>query len=110
VRVRVDLPNPDGALKAGSFVSAMIELAAPRAAVLVPRGAIQRAQGHDLVFVRTAAGQYDPVNVELGGRSSDGVEIVRGLAAGAEVVTTGAFMLKTEILKDSIGAGCADGH
>jgi cobalt-zinc-cadmium efflux system membrane fusion protein len=31
-----------------------------------------------------------------------------GLPAGAEVVTTGAFVLKTEILKDSIGAGCAD--
>jgi hypothetical protein len=26
------------------------------------------------------------------------------------VVTAGAFVLKTEILKDSIGAGCADGH
>ena len=28
--------------------------------------------------------------------------------SGSEVVTTGAFVLKTEILKDSIGAGCAD--
>jgi cobalt-zinc-cadmium efflux system membrane fusion protein len=25
-----------------------------------------------------------------------------------EVVTTGAFLLKTEILKDSIGAGCCE--
>ena len=110
VRVRVDLSNKDGALKAGSFVRASIELAEPKTAVLVPRTALQRAQGHDLVFVRTAAGQYDPVNVEVGVRTAEVVEVVRGLRAGAEVVTTGAFMLKTEILKDSIGAGCADGH
>ena len=31
-----------------------------------------------------------------------------GIAAGAEVATTGAFLLKTEILKDTMGAGCAD--
>ena len=110
VRVRVDLPNRDGALKGGAFVRGAIELAAPRAALLVPRSAVQRAQGHELVFVRTAPGQYDPVNVRLGGQTPDAVEIVSGLAAGAEVVTTGAFLLKTEILKDSIGAGCADGH
>jgi membrane fusion protein, heavy metal efflux system len=109
VRVRVDLANRDGSLKAGSFVRATIELLAPRAAVLVPRDAVQRAQGHDLVFVRTAPGQFDPVHVEVGSRAGADVEIVRGLTAGSEVVTTGAFMLKTEILKDSIGAGCADG-
>lgn len=110
VRARVDLPNRDGSLKAGSFVRASIALAAPRGAVLVPERSVQRAQGHALVFVRTAPGQYDPVNVDVGGRSGDAIEIVKGLAAGAEVVTTGAFMLKTEILKDSIGAGCADEH
>ena len=109
VRVRVDLENRDGGLKAGSFVRGEIELAAPHAAVLVPRDAVQRAQGHDLVFVRTAPGQFDPVSIEVGGRAGAEVEIVRGLSAGTEVVTTGAFMLKTEILKDSIGAGCADG-
>jgi len=108
VRVRVDLPNKDRALRAGSFVRGSIEIASPRRALLVPRDAIQRAQEHDLVFVRTAPGQYDPVTVQLGARAGADVEIVRGLAPGEEVVTTGAFVLKTEILKDSIGAGCAD--
>jgi cobalt-zinc-cadmium efflux system membrane fusion protein len=108
VRVRVDLPNKNRALRAGSFVRASIEIAAPRKALLVPRDAVQRAQEHDLVFVRTAPGQFDPVAVQLGARAGGDVEIVGGLAPGADVVTTGAFVLKTEILKDSIGAGCAD--
>ena len=108
VRVRVDLPNPDRSLRAGSFVRGTIEVAPARKALLLPRKAVQRAQEHDLVFVRTAPGVYDPVAVRLGGRAGDDVEVVAGLARGAEVVTTGAFVLKTEILKDSIGAGCAD--
>jgi cobalt-zinc-cadmium efflux system membrane fusion protein len=108
VRVRVDLPNADRALRAGSFVRGTIEVSPPRRALLLPRDAVQRAQEHDLVFVRTAPGHYDPVSVRLGARVGGEVEIVGGLAEGAEVVTTGAFVLKTEILKDSIGAGCAD--
>src|SRR6266511_1461867 len=108
VRVRVDLPNKDRSLRAGSFVRGTIEVSPPRRALLVPRDAVQRAQEHDLVFVRTAPGQYDPVSVKVGARTGREVEIVGGLAPGAEIVTTGAFVLKTEILKDSIGAGCAD--
>jgi cobalt-zinc-cadmium efflux system membrane fusion protein len=110
VRVRVDVANKDRALRAGSFIRASIEVSAPRTALILPRDAVQRAQEHDVVFVRTKAGEYDPVEVQLGARTRDEVEVVAGLEPGAEVVTTGAFVLKTEILKDSIGAGCADGH
>ncbi|ACL64431.1 efflux transporter, RND family, MFP subunit [Anaeromyxobacter dehalogenans 2CP-1] len=110
VRVRVDVANEDRTLRAGSFLRASIEVSAPRGALLLPRDAVQRAQEHDLVFVRTRPGEYDPVEVRLGVRTRDEVEVVAGLTPGAEVVTAGAFVLKTEILKDSIGAGCADGH
>ncbi|ATB47985.1 efflux RND transporter periplasmic adaptor subunit [Corallococcus macrosporus] len=108
VRARVELPNPDGALKAGLFLRARVQVATEHEAVLVPHAAVQRAQGHTLVFVRKRPGLYEPVAVELGASTREEVEIVKGLAAGAEVVTTGAFLLKTELLKDSIGAGCCE--
>lgn len=110
VRVRVDVANKERALRAGSFIRATIEVSSPRSALMLPRDAVQRAQEHDVVFVRTKPGEYDPVEVQLGARTRDEVEVVAGLAPGTEVVTAGAFVLKTEILKDSIGAGCADGH
>jgi cobalt-zinc-cadmium efflux system membrane fusion protein len=31
-----------------------------------------------------------------------------GLEEGEEIVTVGSFLLKTEILKGSIGAGCCE--
>lgn len=108
VRARVELPNPDRSLKAGLFLRARIQVAAEHEALLVPREAIQRAEGRALVFVKKDAGLYEPVPVELGAGTRDEVEVVKGLAPGVEVVTTGAFLLKTEILKESIGAGCCE--
>jgi membrane fusion protein, heavy metal efflux system len=108
VRARVELPNPGGALKAGLFLRARIQVAAEHEALLVPREAVQRAQGRTLVFVKQAPGLYAPVAVELGAGTREEVEVVKGLAAGMEIVTTGAFLLKTEILKESIGAGCCE--
>ncbi len=108
VPARVELPNPDGALKAGAFLRARVHVSQEYDALLVPREAVQRAEGQTLVFVKKAAGLYEPIPVSIGGESQGLVEIVKGLAPGAEVVTTGAFLLKTEVLKDSIGAGCCD--
>ncbi|ADO69004.1 efflux RND transporter periplasmic adaptor subunit [Stigmatella aurantiaca] len=108
VRARVELPNPDHALKAGLFLRGRIQISEARAAWVVPRQAIQRAEGRFLVFVKKEVGLYEPVAVELGTETPEQVEVVKGLMPGAEVVTTGAFLLKTEILKDSIGAGCCE--
>lgn len=108
VPARVELANPQGRLKAGTFVRAKIQVAAEHDALLVPRDAVQKAEGRLLVFVRKAADLFQPVTVQLGSADGDDVEVTSGLAAGEEVVTSGAFWLKTEILKDSIGAGCCE--
>jgi len=34
--------------------------------------------------------------------------VKKGVRVGEEVVTAGSFLLKTETLKESIGAGCCD--
>jgi cobalt-zinc-cadmium efflux system membrane fusion protein len=42
------------------------------------------------------------------GRTLDGWVEVSGIEAGAEVVTHGAFLLKSDVLRSKMGAGCAD--
>jgi cobalt-zinc-cadmium efflux system membrane fusion protein len=38
----------------------------------------------------------------------DVLEVAWGLKPGQRVVTKGAFLLKTEIMKGAIGAGCCE--
>ncbi|WP_437909119.1 efflux RND transporter periplasmic adaptor subunit [Sorangium sp. So ce327] len=104
-KARVPLANPGGALRANMFGRARI-LAPSRAAVVVPRAAVQRARTVKLVFVRLADDQFEARRVEIGATEGDVVEVTRGVRPGEEVATEGSFLLKTETLKESIGAGC----
>ena len=106
VRARVPLTNPDGALRANMFAEATLEVRAMETGVWVPREALQRARDAHLVFVRLSAAEYEARRVEPTLEADERV-LVRGrLAAGEPVVTTGSFLLKTETLRGSIGAGC----
>lgn len=108
VRVRVELPNRDRTLKAGVFLRAEIGVTAAHEGLLVPREAVQRAESRTVVFVKRGDNVFEPVAVKTDEAVGELVEVVSGLEPGAEVVTTGAFLLKTEIMKESIGAGCCD--
>ena len=70
-------------------------------AVVVPEDAVQTLEGRDIVFVRTARG-FKAQTITIGQRSNGRVEILKGLAAGSQVATKNAFLLKAELGK---GAG-----
>ena len=107
---RVRLANPKGLLRANMYGQARISVGDSRSSSAVPRGAIQRAKSVKLVFVRLAPNEYEArrVQVASGGSNSDLVEIASGVEIGEEIVVAGSFLLKTETLKDSIGAGCCE--
>jgi len=108
VKARVPIANPDGALRANMFGQARIDVGAARATVMVPRVAVQRAKGVHLVFVRLADDEYEARRVEIGASEGDQIEIKRGVRPDELVVAQGSFLLKTETLKESIGAGCCE--
>lgn len=107
VTARAEVPNPQGRLRANQFARARIETSAPHAAVSVPRSAVQRVGAHHVVFVRTAPGVYEPRVVTRHG-AGEVVQVEGNLRDGDAVVTTGAVLLRTEILPGSIGAGCCE--
>lgn len=110
VKGRVRLGNPDGLLRANMYGQARIPVGGPRSSSAVPRGAIQRAKSVRLVFVRLGPGEYEARRVQVASShgSGDLLEIASGVQAGEEIVVAGSFFLKTETLKDSIGAGCCE--
>lgn len=107
VAARAEIPNDSGKLRANQFARASIETGAPQTAVSVPRGAVQRVGEQEVVFVRTAQGVYEPRVVRRHG-GGDRVQVEGRVATGDSVVTTGAVLLRTEIMPGSIGAGCCE--
>jgi cobalt-zinc-cadmium efflux system membrane fusion protein len=108
-RMRAELPNPDGFLRDHQFGRAEVQLGDEHDAVLVPDAAVQSKDGVDVVFLPQRDASFRPQRVTTRRTGTgDAVEVTWGLKRGQRVVTTGAFLLKTEIMKGSIGAGCCD--
>jgi cobalt-zinc-cadmium efflux system membrane fusion protein len=107
-KARVPLDNPDGALRANMFGQARIAASATSARLVAPQSAVQRAGETPLLFVRVSDTEFETRRVKLGASQGEAVEVLAGVKAGEEVVTTGSFLLKTETSKESIGAGCCE--
>jgi cobalt-zinc-cadmium efflux system membrane fusion protein len=104
-RVRAELANPEGRLRANQFGKAAIKVGEEHTALLVPAAAIQRLDGVDLVFLPQGESDYRPQRIVTRPMERDDmIEVLWGLKAGQRVVTNGAFRLKTELRKDAIVA------
>ena len=106
-KVRVDLPNPDGVLRPGMFVSVSLQLRRQRSALAIPVPAVQQMDNQYVVFVSRKAGEYERRTVRVGARSGSVYEVLGGVRAGEAVVTKNAFLLKSELMKDQLSEGCA---
>ena len=108
VKVRVLVQNPEGRLRAGMFAKARLFVPTDARVLAVPRSAVVRDEGRAFVFVRHRAEWFVRRPVVAGRAWGDWVEIVEGLEAGRELVADGAFLLKSDVLRSKMGAGCAD--
>ena len=108
LKARAELENPDGLLRAGMFGKASVVVSDRLLKLLVPREAVQWEGCCNVVFVRESDTVFVPRKVKLGTALTRHYSIEEGLTEGDTVVTTGSFLLKTEILKGSIGAGCCE--
>ena len=106
VTARVSVENPLLRLRANMFGEAAVLGDAPPEGTTIPRAAIQTVDRQRFVFVRKEPLLYEVRHVTVASKDGEAALIGSGLQAGEEVVTTGSFLLKTETLKDSIGAGC----
>lgn len=92
VKVRTEVPNPDGRLKPDMFANVEIITALNRGGISVPQSAVLNDGGKSVVFVAQADGYQKRVVTE-GIKGNDQVEIIDGLAAGDKVVVKGNYLL-----------------
>ena len=107
-KARAALSNKDGLLRANMYARARIVDDQNMASVLVPKTAVQEAKGVQLVFVQLAEDAFEARRVKTTPAENNMVAIASDVRPGERVVTTGSFLLKTETLKESIGAGCCE--
>jgi len=106
--VRAEVTNSSLDLKAHQFGRLMLSISAKSAAVAVPRDAVQWEGCCNVVFVREASDRYRPHKVTVSRGDRGYYNINSGLHAGDMVVVKGSYLLKTELKKGSLGAGCCD--
>lgn len=67
--------------------------------MVAPHAAVQNVEGKEVLFVPEGESSFRARRVQVGRHSESGIEIVSGLQAGEKVVVSGAFHLKSELLK-----------
>lgn len=107
-RVRVEVPNAGGKLRAGMFTDVGFyagTTAATGEELAVRSNAIQREEDKTIVFIPKddEPGAYEVREVEIGGEAEGYTIILKGLEIGEKVVTKGSFVLKTQLAKGDLG-------
>jgi cobalt-zinc-cadmium efflux system membrane fusion protein len=108
VKVRIAVKNAQGKLRSGMFAAVQLYLPGEVEALALPRSAVLTDEGRSFVFVHQQGEFYMRRPVQTGRASLDWIEVTSGLAGGETVVSSGAFLLKSDVLRSKMGAGCAD--
>lgn len=107
-KARFSVENAEGMLKPGMFVSVKVFLPAEGETIAVPKVAVLADEGRTFVFTHQEGDYWVRRPVVLGKRLDDLVEIASGITAEQRIITDGSFLLKSDVLRGKMGAGCAD--
>ncbi len=114
VRVRVDLANPNGKLRANTFGTGQIVLREEPKAVVVPSEAIHWDGTCNVVFVRDknfmqpdSPKIFHVRAVRPGIKKDETTEIIAGLLPGEVIASKNSVVLEAQLMKANLGAGCA---
>ena len=103
-KARIEVPNSDGRLRLGMYVTVSFTTAGA-SVVVVPRSAVQAIGDRQVVFVSAGNedGKFIQRQVRLGSPIGDNYSVLSGLKPGEAVVTEGSFVLRAEVLRNAAG-------
>lgn len=94
-KIRLVVGNADATFKPGAYANVVFALNATER-LTVPNEAILRTPEGDHVIIALGGGKFQSRDVKVGLTGSDATEIVSGLKAGEEVVTSSQFLIDSE--------------
>ncbi|WKZ56860.1 MAG: efflux RND transporter periplasmic adaptor subunit [Bdellovibrionota bacterium] len=96
--VRAVIPNPDGSLRPGTFISGTLESAYVSVPLAVRTSALQTFRDWEVVYV-TDGRVFQAMPVQTGRRDNEYVEIRSGIAIGDRYVAKNSFIIKADVEK-----------
>jgi len=95
LKARALVENPEGKLKLEMFANVRIDYDIGEK-LAVPEEAVMHAGTRNIVFLADPNGYFEPRTVVLGTKAQGYYEVLQGLAAKEEVVTSGNFLVDSE--------------
>jgi Cu(I)/Ag(I) efflux system membrane fusion protein len=109
VRVRIELANHDGRLRAGMFAQINLTANNGAQALLVPSEAVIRTGTRNVVLLSLDGGRFQPVEVKLGQEAEGKIVVLDGLREGQSVVASGQFLIDSEASLKGVLARLSEG-
>lgn len=103
LEVRIEVNNADGRLKPGMFADVEIVTTVQENVLLISDSALQTEGDNQIVFVALTEGKFEKRVVKTGMEQHGRLEVINGVKRGERIVTTGSFILKSEMLKGELG-------
>ena len=98
VTARVVLPNPEGRLVPGTFVTAEITVGRHEVPLAVRREGLQAFRDSTVVYAQVGD-QYEVRMLELGREAGDLVEVLGGIEPDTRYVAAGSYVIKADVEK-----------
>lgn len=95
-RVRIEIPNPDGALLADMYAEVEIATGSATPVLVVSDSALIDTGTRQFVILDRGAGRFEPRAVRTGMRGEGLVEVMEGVAEGDQVVVAANFLIDAE--------------
>lgn len=107
VKARIEVRNTEGLrqLRPDMYATVTIASTAERQAVAIPEQAVIRTGERSVAIVSLGGGWFEPRDLELGVTAGDWVEVLAGMKAGEQLVTSSQFLIDSESNLRSAVAG-----
>ncbi|PKL40380.1 MAG: hypothetical protein CVV41_19525 [Candidatus Riflebacteria bacterium HGW-Riflebacteria-1] len=105
--IQLAVNNSDELLRPGMFIEGSLQIGLSQQKPVLPATALLEDEEDSFVFIKYNDSLYLRRDITLESKRGDTIVIGSGIDEGAEVVTEGAFLLKSDILRGKMGAGCA---
>ena len=109
-RVRIVLPNPDGALRAAMYADVRIDASSSGQPILsVPNSAVLDSGARQVILVARGEGRFEPRSAHLGIHGDDWVQVLDGVKPDEQIVVGANFLIDAESNLRAALQGFSDG-